>query len=236
VTVPAGPARSLLRETSSAQPHIAAGARRVRRRGAAAALSLLLLLGAAFLWHDSRDLRRAERRDANSIEGRVIEAMPPSAGPGLLRTEAPASAPAASASAAVDPPAFAQVPRETASAAPIAVPTESAAAATASDTASAAAVVTTPAAVPASAAAEAAATALQAPTSPVARERRSRSDTVAASAPAAAALRAATAREACGDHVMFAIVGCLERECRRPRFSQDPECVEINAAQRVRQE
>jgi hypothetical protein len=74
--------------------------------------------------------------------------------------------------------------------------------------------------------------AVQRPSAVAAQERRPVSRVAATNAPAAAPRLATTAREACSEHLLFAIVACLERECRRPRFSQDPECVEINAAQR----
>jgi hypothetical protein len=44
-----------------------------------------------------------------------------------------------------------------------------------------------------------------------------------------------TAREACGKRVLFAMANCMERECRRPRFALQPDCVKINDARRARE-
>jgi hypothetical protein len=37
----------------------------------------------------------------------------------------------------------------------------------------------------------------------------------------------ATAREACGKHIFIAMWMCLQRECGRPRFANDTECLRI---------
>ncbi len=45
----------------------------------------------------------------------------------------------------------------------------------------------------------------------------------------------ATAREACGSRVLVALWNCLQRECRRPRYAQQPECVKVNEERRQRE-
>lgn len=68
--------------------------------------------------------------------------------------------------------------------------------------------------------------------SPVARQARR-----AAPAPRperALASGALTARAACGDRSFFALAMCLDRQCERPRFRDDPQCERILAMKRRR--
>ncbi len=46
---------------------------------------------------------------------------------------------------------------------------------------------------------------------------------------------AVTAREACGGRVLLALWSCLQRECRKPRYAQQGECLKINEERRARE-
>lgn len=46
---------------------------------------------------------------------------------------------------------------------------------------------------------------------------------------------AATAREACGNRVLVALWSCMQRECRKPRYARQPDCIEINDERRARE-
>ena len=45
-----------------------------------------------------------------------------------------------------------------------------------------------------------------------------------------------TAREACGNRVLVALWNCMQRECRRPRYAQQADCVQINEERRAREQ
>jgi hypothetical protein len=57
----------------------------------------------------------------------------------------------------------------------------------------------------------------------------------AAQAPQAAPAGPSSAREACGSRVLIALWNCMQRECRNPRFAQQPACVKINEERRARE-
>ena len=44
----------------------------------------------------------------------------------------------------------------------------------------------------------------------------------------------ATAHEACGHRVLLALWNCMQRECRKARYAQQPECVKVNEERRQR--
>lgn len=44
----------------------------------------------------------------------------------------------------------------------------------------------------------------------------------------------ATAREACGDRSFISLAICLDRQCERPRFRDEPQCVRMLEAKRRR--
>jgi hypothetical protein len=45
----------------------------------------------------------------------------------------------------------------------------------------------------------------------------------------------ATARDACGSRVLVALWNCMQRECRKARYAQQPECAKINEERRQRE-
>jgi len=45
----------------------------------------------------------------------------------------------------------------------------------------------------------------------------------------------ANAREACGSRVLVALWNCLQRECRRPRYAQQADCIKVNEQRRRRE-
>ena len=44
----------------------------------------------------------------------------------------------------------------------------------------------------------------------------------------------ATARQACGKRVFIALWSCMDRECERPRYRDQPECVKVLETKRSR--
>jgi serine/threonine protein kinase len=45
----------------------------------------------------------------------------------------------------------------------------------------------------------------------------------------------ATARQACGGRVLVALWTCMQRECRKPRYAQQADCIKVNEDRRARE-